>query len=54
MATIVLNCPNCDQRLEVEEEPNNYVILDDGQAVKGCPSCLRPLVYEGGELKVAE
>ena len=54
MFAIIVYCPNCDQRLEVEEERHNYVILDNGHSVTVCPGCLRPLMYEGGELKVEE
>jgi len=47
-------CPNCDYRLWVEEEVNNYTILDGRQVVHNCPKCFIPLIIVNGELKKDE
>lgn len=44
-------CPNCDYKLVIEENTNNYVILDNGHPVHTCPNCLIPLIIIDGELR---
>ena len=51
MITYPAYCPNCDYRLTIEEEVNNYTIVDNFHAVHNCPNCLIPLIVVNGELK---
>jgi len=45
-------CPNCDYKLWVQEEVNNYVLMDgnNGHVIHNCPNCMIPLIIIDGKL----
>lgn len=47
-------CPNCSQKLEIEEFTNNYVFVYNGRAVRRCPGCSAKLEIVDGVIIVVD